>query len=779
VPKFRFFLAVFALITWLGLAATPALAHSQLERAEPAAGARLTASPGSIVLHFSETVSPQFSNIQVLNRARQAVQTPNTLAVGADSRVLSVALPATLPGGIYTVLWRVISAVDGHVTTGSFAFSIIPPGSTPEPTAVTAGLTPAAGTTPNPPAADQNPQGSEQSSPPPPPGRWIWRALAMIGAAVLLGGPLFSSLVIGTGGLLPGLRRELDRRLARLVFGAAALVVVALGADMLYQVASLLGTDAPGALGRFDLAAQLVTTTGYGGYWGLRVVAALALLGYGLWRARGAAGLLLAGEALSSHEAAARGLGGLPLGMLGDLLHLLATAAWVGGLIAFAGVLLPVLRRHDPAATAPLLGRLIPRFSRLAIISVGVLVVTGIANLAVHTLDPGAVVASDYGKVLIFKHLLFLPLLAIGFLNHNVLRPRFVALVVPATSPPSPPPPLLEGEGSSPGGKGVGGAGEAGLIQRFARSVGLEVALGVAVLCCAAGLTLLPPPSPVAATAATTATPTAVAAATSPTSTVAPATSTLEPTATPVVAVLEQTVGGVRFRLETRPDPAGDQFRLDLTRVDPATVPLTDVLKVQLRVIPQDIDAGTTDLPLAQVGPLDPDHQIYTATDLILTLSGAYEFDAEFLRKQADDVRAGFRLTLADDGTLTAAPSEALRAVFTTQPSPPITGTATLDIRILDGQSRPVPDATVKLLPLMPSHGHVEPQSAPAPVAGQPGTYRTRVNFTMGGPWLMILEVTRPGQPPLKISGELDVTDPYATPTPGAKPVATATPVPK
>jgi hypothetical protein len=64
-------------------------------------------------------------------------------------------------------------------------------------------------------------------------------------------------------------------------------------------------------------------------------------------------------------------------------------------------------------------------------------------------------------------------------------------------------------------------------------------------------------------------------------------------------------------------------------------------------------------------------------------------------------------------------------------------------------------------------------------VAGQPGTYRTRVNFTMGGPWLMILEVTRPGQPPLKISGELDVTDPYATPTPGAKPVATATPVPK
>ena len=54
-----------------------------------------------------------------------------------------------------------------------------------------------------------------------------------------------------------------------------------------------------------------------------------------------AAGMIFAGEALSSHPAAAAPILGLPLGTLADLVHLMATGAWVGGLLYFAVVLLP------------------------------------------------------------------------------------------------------------------------------------------------------------------------------------------------------------------------------------------------------------------------------------------------------------------------------------------------------------------------------------------------------------------------------------------------------
>ena len=62
------------------------------------------------------------------------------------------------------------------------------------------------------------------------------------------------------------------------------------------------------------------------------------------------AGMVFAGEALSSHPAAAAPIFGLPIGTLADLIHLMATGAWVGGLLYIAAVLLPLL--HAATLTA-------------------------------------------------------------------------------------------------------------------------------------------------------------------------------------------------------------------------------------------------------------------------------------------------------------------------------------------------------------------------------------------------------------------------------------------
>ena len=601
----------------------------------------------------------------------------------------------------------------------------------------------AAGAMLTPAPGDAVPTGEQQSSPPPPPWRWLWRALALVSTAGLFGGPLFSSLVLGGAPAdeVRALAAPLGRRLARLTIGLSILLLLALGADMLYQIAALINVDALGAAGRLDLAGPVITTTAYGGYWALRVLEGGALLVYGLWRRRSparldwtaavlGAGVLLAGEALASHAAAAPPVAGLPLGLVGDLVHLLAAGAWIGGLIYLAVVLLPVLRRQDPAPAARVLGQLVPRFSTLALASAGVLAVTGVLNLALHTLDPAAIVDSDYGRLLIVKHLLFLPLLGLGAINNRLVYPRLATALGPGRGP-------------------VAG----GVVPRVGRAIGAEVVLGGAVLLCAAGLTLLPPPVSLTAAAGAPLPP-------------IPSTPGALASPVPVVATLRQVVGGVAFALEVRPAPEGDQFRLDLTRVDSTTVPLSDVLKVQLRVIPQDVDAGTTSLDVVLVGPAGPDHQVYTATGQVLTLSGAYQLNAEFLRQQADDLRAGFRLVLADDGGLSIARSDILRALLTTRPSPPLTGTAEVDIHLLDGQDHPVTGVEVKVTPLMPAHGHVEPQGAALPVAGSPGVYRMPVRFTMGGPWLLIVEADRPGQPPVKTDATLDVVDPYATPTP-------------
>src|SRR5207244_12420127 len=43
---------------------------------------------------------------------------------GQGPTVLRVPVPTALPKGVYTVSWKTISAVDGHLATGSFSFGV-------------------------------------------------------------------------------------------------------------------------------------------------------------------------------------------------------------------------------------------------------------------------------------------------------------------------------------------------------------------------------------------------------------------------------------------------------------------------------------------------------------------------------------------------------------------------------------------------------------------------------------------------------------------------------
>jgi putative copper resistance protein D len=123
------------------------------------------------------------------------------------------------------------------------------------------------------------------------------------------------------------------------------------------------------------------------------------------------------------------GHGGSTAGQLGnlhlaaDVLHLIAAASWIGGLLPL--ILLLALARHNPTVGWASIARdSAERFSILGIVSVATLFATGIVNAwilvgSVHTLC-----ATQYGQLLVLKIVVFAIMLAFAAVNRFALTPR-------------------------------------------------------------------------------------------------------------------------------------------------------------------------------------------------------------------------------------------------------------------------------------------------------------------------------------------------------------------
>ena len=113
-------------------AAPPAAwAHAGLASADPPPGATLGAAPTEIRLTFSEQPVAALSTVAVVDRSGRSFQTGRP-TVG-DAGPLTLVVPVrSLSKGVYTVRWRIDSAVDGHATTGAFSFGVqvAPPSAT-------------------------------------------------------------------------------------------------------------------------------------------------------------------------------------------------------------------------------------------------------------------------------------------------------------------------------------------------------------------------------------------------------------------------------------------------------------------------------------------------------------------------------------------------------------------------------------------------------------------------------------------------------------------------
>ncbi|AEB42494.1 copper resistance CopC family protein [Micromonospora maris] len=121
--------ALLAATALLATPASPAYAHNVLRKATPAQDAELTKAPTKVTLDFLQKLNPSFTTVTLSDADKQPVATSEPEVDGTKA---TVTIESTLPNGVYTVAYRVVSN-DGHPVQGSYKFTVADPSATAEP----------------------------------------------------------------------------------------------------------------------------------------------------------------------------------------------------------------------------------------------------------------------------------------------------------------------------------------------------------------------------------------------------------------------------------------------------------------------------------------------------------------------------------------------------------------------------------------------------------------------------------------------------------------------
>jgi copper resistance protein C len=101
------------------IVAGPCAAHAKLQSSSPAANALLSEAPKTLTLKFNEAA--QLAALKLVGEGKEIALPVDKAAPPSQS--FNLPLPGLAPGK-YTVQWTAVAADDGHVTKGTFAFSI-------------------------------------------------------------------------------------------------------------------------------------------------------------------------------------------------------------------------------------------------------------------------------------------------------------------------------------------------------------------------------------------------------------------------------------------------------------------------------------------------------------------------------------------------------------------------------------------------------------------------------------------------------------------------------
>lgn len=378
-----------------------AYAHPFLLDSEPSQAVNAPIGTTQIITKYSEAVEIDFSELKVFDSNGNQIDNGDTTYYEGESSLVITTPP--LEDGTYTVTSKVLSKVDGHLVRAAIIFGV-------GEAQVDASLL-------------ESQDESETTFLPEAAARFP----GIVGQTVVLGSAISAIAIWGTQRKYFGkesltLINQTYRSKFSKITGVALVGVLASNFVMIAVQTIRLETSPMDVLG-----------TTFGVTWLIRMIITIILLGIWFWMERKPrltnkkhVPMLIVSLALIftttmfGHGTASE----LVAPMILDYVHNLLASVWIGGVIFFSFIILPTLAKLDWMEKEKTVLAILPRYSGMVTIALGILIITGPTLLWFLESDVTSITNSTYGFLIFAKIFLALIMIGLGaYFQFKVQRP--------------------------------------------------------------------------------------------------------------------------------------------------------------------------------------------------------------------------------------------------------------------------------------------------------------------------------------------------------------------
>ena len=367
-----------------------AYGHPFLLDSEPSQGQNVAVGTTQIITHYSEAVEINFSELKIYDSNGNQVDNRDTAYYNAESSLVITTSP--LEDGVYTIASKVLSKVDGHLVHAAIIFG--------------------AGDVQIDASLFESQEQSETTFIP----ESIARFPGLVGQTIVLGGIIASIVIWSTG------QTRFKEQIALIETSFKAKFSKVIGFGIIAVFASnfiMLGVQT----WRLETSPLDVIQTTFGHTWLTRMILTIILIGIWFWIERKNqvsiktqlpmlvfALALIATTTMMGHGASTE----LVPPIILDYVHNLLSSIWIGGVIFLGFVVLPSITKLDGTVRDKITISLIPRFSAMIIISLGILIITGPTLLWFLDSNVSSLTDSTYGKLIMLKIAIASVMIAFG-----------------------------------------------------------------------------------------------------------------------------------------------------------------------------------------------------------------------------------------------------------------------------------------------------------------------------------------------------------------------------
>ena len=367
-----------------------AYGHPFLLDSEPSQGQNAAVGTTQIITHYSEAVEINFSELKIYDSNGNQVDNRDTAYYNAESSLVITTSP--LEDGVYTIASKVLSKVDGHLVHAAIIFG--------------------AGDVQIDASLFESQEQSETTFIP----ESIARFPGLVGQTIVLGGIIASIVIWSTG------QTRFKEQIALIESSFKVKFSKVIGFGIIAVFASnfiMLGVQT----WRLETSPLDVIQTTFGHTWLTRMILTIILIGIWFWIERKNqvsiktqlpmlvfALALIATTTMMGHGASTE----LVPPIILDYVHNLLSSIWIGGVIFLGFVVLPSITKLDGTVRDKITISLIPRFSAMIIISLGILIITGPTLLWFLDSNVSSLTDSTYGKLIMLKIAIASVMIAFG-----------------------------------------------------------------------------------------------------------------------------------------------------------------------------------------------------------------------------------------------------------------------------------------------------------------------------------------------------------------------------